>query len=204
MGTDEDKLGKKKQKGLSLSVRSLTAIYSSVAIIILTTVIVILGYNLYEKHVKETYTKYSDTVLNYAYSITEEYGFGDMIAAREMPDGYEQMREKLNTVKENSDIDYLYAVYFDDANDTGSLTYAINAKTENEIKSGGSYTYLGTPCEEGSFEEDTLLILQQAIREGKTDSGFMDGNSEGYGHMFNSYRVIYDSEGSQGHKRRAQ
>ena len=179
-----------------LSIKALTAIYSATAIIILTTVLVILGYNLYEKHVKETYTKYSDTVLNYAYSITEEYAFGDMIAAREMPDTYEQMREKLNTVKENSDIDYLYAVYFDDINDTGSLTYAINAKTEKEIKSGGSYTYLGTICEEGSFEEGTKDLLQQAIREGKTDSGFTEGYSEGYGHMFNSYRVIYDSEGN--------
>ena len=195
-GAGEDKLGKKKQNGLRLSIRSLTAIYSAVAVTILTTVIVVLGYNLYEKHVKETYTKYSGTVLNYAYSITEEYGFGDMIAAREMPDGYEQMRTKLNQIKENSDIDYLYAVYFDDTNDIGSLTYAINAKTENEIKSGGSFTYLGTPCEEGSFEEDTLLILQQAIRDGKNDSGFMDGYSEGYGHMFNSYKVIYDSEGA--------
>ena len=179
-----------------LSIKALTAIYSATAIIILTTVLVILGYNLYEKHVKETYTKYSDTVLNYAYSITEEYAFGDMIAAREMPEEYEQMREKLNKVKENSDIDYLYAVYFDDINDTGSLTYAINAKTEKEIKSGGSYTYLGTICEEGSFEEGTKDILQQAIREGKTDSGFTEGYSEGYGHMFNSYRVIYDSEGN--------
>ena len=136
------------------------------------------------------------TVLDYAYSVTEEYSFGDMIAARQMPDDYEIMREHLNKVKESSEIDYLYAVYFDDADDIGSLNYAINTKTQEELDKGGTYTYLGTPCEEGSFEEETLLILQDAVRSGKTDSGGLEGDSEGYGHMFNGYRVIFDSEGN--------
>ena len=64
-----------------------------------------------------------------------------------VPKEYEEMRSSLNHVKESSDIDYLYAVYFDDVNDIHSLTYAINAKTEEELKNGATYTYLGTRCE---------------------------------------------------------
>ena len=184
---------KKKNKGISIKI--VTAVYSAVVIIVLTIVIVVAGYSLYENHVMENYKKYVTTVLEYAYTVADEYSFGDMITAREMPGAYEEMRAGLNHVKESSDIDYLYAVYFDDVNDISSLTYAINAKTAEELNNGGTYTYLGTPCEEGSFEEDTLRILQDAVMTKKTDSDVMEGYSEGYGHMFNGYKVIFNSAG---------
>ena len=185
-------LKKKHHRGISIKI--VTALYSAVVIIVLTIIIVIVGYSLYEKHVMEHYKKYTTTVLEYAYSITREYSFGDMIAARDMPEEYEEMRTGLNHVKESSDIDYLYAVYFEDLNDINSLTYAINTKTSQELEKGGSYTYLGTPCEKGSFTEDTLLTLQDAVKNKMLVSGVMDGYSEGYGHMFNGYKVIFDSD----------
>ncbi len=184
-------LKNKRHKGLSIKI--VTALYSAVVIVVLTIIIVIVGYSLYEKHVMEHYNKYTTTVLEYAYTVAQEYSFGDMITAREMPEEYEEMRAGLNHVKESSDIDYLYAVYFDDANDVNSLTYAINTKTAEELEKGGTYTYLGTPCEEGSFEADTLSTLQDAVLTKKRDSGVMEGYSKGYGHMFNGYKVIYDS-----------
>ena len=189
----DEVLEKKKNKGISIKI--VTAVYSAVVIIVLTIVIVVAGYSLYENHVMENYKKYVTTVLEYAYTVADEYSFGDMITAREMLDAYEEMRAGLNHVKESSDIDYLYAVYFDDVNDISSLTYAINAKTAEELNNGGTYTYLGTPCEEGSFEEDTLRILQDAVMTKKTDSDVMEGYSEGYGHMFNGYKVIFNSAG---------
>ncbi|WP_051688924.1 HD-GYP domain-containing protein [Butyrivibrio sp. AE2032] len=184
-------MSKKHHKGLSIKI--VTAIYSVAVIVVLTIITVIVGYRLYEKHVMEHYSKYTTTVLEYAYSVTKEYSFGDMIAAREMPDAYEQMRAGLNHVKESSEIDYLYAVYFDDVNDINSLTYAINTKTAKELENGGTYTYLGTPCEEGSFQEDTLLTLHEAVLTKRQESGVLQGYSEGYGYMFNGYKVIFDS-----------
>ena len=190
----KEKTKKKKHKGMSIKI--FTAFYSAVVIIVLTIVIVIVGYSLYENHVMENYKKYTTTVLEYAYTVASDYSFGDMIAKREMPKEYEEMRSGLNHVKESSNIDYLYAVYFDNINDIHSLTYAINTKTAEELSNGGTYTYMGKPCEEGSFEEDTLLILQDAVKSKKTESGVLEGNSEGYGHMFNGYKVIFDSAGN--------
>jgi len=187
--------GVKKKKNNGISIKIVTAVYSAMVIIVLTIVIVIAGYSLYENHVMENYKKYVTTVLEYAYTVAEEYSFGDMIAAREMPKAYEEMRLGLNHVKESSDIDYLYAVYFDDINDIHSLAYAINTKTAEELSQGGTYTYLGTPCEEGSFEEDTLRVLREAVVTKKKDSGVQEGYSEGYGHMFNGYKVVFDSAG---------
>ena len=184
-----------KSKHKSLGIKAKVMLASVISITVLVVAIVFVGYRLFELEVMEHYEKYATTVLDYAYAEAGDYSFGDMIAAREMPDGYEDMREGLNRVKENSDIEYLYAVYFDNIDDIHSLTYAINAKTSEEMQNGGSYTYLGTPCEEGSFEEETLLILQEAVKTGKTDSGVLSGYSEGYGHMLNGYKVIFDSEG---------
>ena len=38
-----------------------------------------------------------------------------------------------------------------------------------------------------------MITLQEAVLTKKRDSGVMDGYSEGYGHMFNGYKVIYNS-----------
>ena len=185
---------KTKRKGLSI--KWVTAYFFVAAITVLTVVTAAVGYNFYENNVMANYKKYLTTVLDYAYTVTEEYGFGDMIVKREMPEEYEIMRSKLNKVKENSDIDYLYAIYFDDINNINSLTYAINAKTDEEIRNGSSYTYLGKPCEEGSFEEGVMIVLQDAVLNKKKDVGMIEGYSEGYGYMFNGYKVIFDSAGN--------
>lgn len=166
----------KRYKGLSI--KTVMALYSIIAIVVLTIVISSIGYHLFEKHVKENYEKYAKTVLDNAYSVTETYSFGDMIADREMPDEYEEMREILNKVKENSDIEYLYAIYFEDIKDIHSVTYAINTKTAEELQKGGTYTYLGTPCEAGSFEDETLHELQGAVKKGKEKSATLEGFSE--------------------------
>lgn len=185
---------KKRRKGLSIKI--VAALYSVIAIIILTVVIVYIGYHLFSNNVTESYNRYALTVLENAYIFTEDYSFGDMIKDREMTDEYEEMRARLNLVKENSNIDYLYAVYFEDINDMHSITYAINTKTTEEIAAGGKFTYLGTRCEEGSFEEDTLKILQKAVKDKQTEPGLLSGHSDEYGTMLNGYKVIFDSEGN--------
>ena len=178
-----------------LSIKLIAAVYSGIAIFGLAIVVVLIGYHLFGINVQRSYEKYATTVLEYAYTVSEEYAFGDMITAREMPEDYEEMREHLNRIKESSDIGYLYAIYFEDPEDIHSITYAINAKTREELAGGGAYTYLGTPCEAGSFEDETLVTLQQALKSGQTECALLEGYAEAYGHMLNGYKVIFDSTG---------
>ncbi len=114
-----------------------------------------------------------------------------------MPAEYEEFREELNQIKESADIEYLYAIYFENIDDMHSLHYAINAKTQEELSSGKPlseiYSYMGKPCEEGGFADDTLNILWQAVKNRDTENGTLEGYSEEYGHMLNGYRVLYDS-----------
>ena len=181
------------KKGMHIKTKA--AITAIIFMGVLTAVIAFVGYKLYHDNVMESYVSYADTVLEYAYRAAQEHGFGDMIASREMPEEYETLRSDLDTIKDSSDIEYLYAIYFEDVNDIHSLHYAINAKTQAELSAGASYTNMGTPCEEGSFEDDTLLILQQAVKSGKRENGTLEGYADAYGHMLNGYRVVFDGEG---------
>lgn len=186
-----------------LSIKHKVAITAVIFMGILTVAIAAIGYKLYVDSVMENYIDYADTVLEYAYREASEYAFGDMIADRDMPKDYEKLRSELNKIKDSSNIEYLYAIYFENVDDIHSLHYAINTKTEEEIKAGTEagktldeiYTYMGTPCEEGSFEDDTLLLLQEAVKTGRKASGTLAGYSDVYGHMLNGYRVVFDSEG---------
>ncbi len=181
------------KKGMSIKTKvALTAI---AFMGVLTAVIAFVGYKLYHDNVMESYVSYADTVLEYAYRAAEEHGFGDMIASREMPEEYITLRSDLDSIKDSSDIEYLYAIYFEDVDDIHTLHYAINAKTRAELEAGASHTNMGTPCEEGSFEDDTLLILQSAVKSGKRENGTLEGHADAYGYMLNGYRVVFDSEG---------
>lgn len=190
------------KKGLSLKHK--VAITAVLFMGILTAAIAAIGYKLYVDSVMESYIDYADTVLEYAYREASEYAFGDMISARDMPEDYEKLRSELNKIKDSSNIEYLYAIYFEAVDDIRSLHYAINTKTEEEIKAGVEagktlreiYTYMGTPCEEGSFEDDTLRLLQEAVKTGREASGALVGYSDVYGHMLNGYRVVFDSKGN--------
>ena len=181
------------KKGMSIKTK--VALTATAFMVLLSVVIALVGYNLYRRSVMESYTSYAETVLEYAYREAVKYDFGDMIAAREMPAGYEKLRTELDRIKDSSKIEYLYAVYFEDVEDIHSLHYAINAKTEAELANGASHTNMGTPCEEGSFEDDTLMILQEAVKSAKPDNGTLEGYSSEYGHMLNGYRVIMGSSG---------
>ena len=183
-------------RGKGLSIKIKVAMAAVLSISILTIVLVAFGYQLFESNVMDKYGKYATTVLEYAYQVTEDYKFGDMIKNREMPKAYEEMRTGLNRVKDCSDIEYLYAIYFDDVDDLYSLTYAINAKSKEEIEKGGKYTYLGTPCEVDGFESDTRMIFQKAVKEKNKESNLLVGFSPDYGNMLNGYKVIFDSEGN--------
>ncbi len=186
-----------------LSLKHRVAVNAVVFMGILTAAIAAIGCAFYVNNVRESYIDYADTVLKYAYEEALDYNFGDMIAERSMPDGYEELRTRLNRIKDNSSIEYLYAVYFEDADDIRSLRYAINTRTKEELQVAQSegktlsqiYTYMGVPCEEGSFEEDTLKILQEAVKTKKPDSGTLEGYSTVYGHMLNGYHVVFDSNG---------
>ena len=78
MSLENKAVEEKERKGISIKI--VTVIYLIAAIIVMTAVITAVGYNFYQNRVIEEYEKYVKTVLDYAYTVTENYSFGDMIA----------------------------------------------------------------------------------------------------------------------------
>ena len=74
-------------RGKGLSIKIKVAMAAVLSISILTIVLVAFGYQLFESNVMDKYGKYATTVLEYAYRVTEDYKFGDMIKNREMSEG---------------------------------------------------------------------------------------------------------------------
>jgi sigma-B regulation protein RsbU (phosphoserine phosphatase) len=158
-----------------------------------------LGYRFYHKNVMDEHIKYTYTVLNYAYRETEKYKLGDMITNREMTDDYTRLRDALNNIKECSEIQYLYGIFFENPDDTSSLRYSINAKTQEELAGTrlltDVYAYLGRNASDDEYSEKTLKTMQAAVKERKKNNGYLTGYSAEYGYQLNGYRVIFDSEG---------
>ena len=102
-------------KGIGIKTRVVIATISFMGI--LTLAISIIGYKLYKDSIMKSYHSYADAVLKCAYNSSIRYSFGDMIASRTMTGKYEEFRKELNMFKESSDIEYLYAIYFDDMED---------------------------------------------------------------------------------------
>ena len=97
-------------------------------------------------------------VIKSADHVFKDMGFGDMITARTMGEEYDDVRQLLNNIKDASDVAYLYAVYFEDIDDLGSLHYAINAKSEKELAAVDSpeyiYSYMGDVDYDNAFTEE--------------------------------------------------
>ena len=102
-----------------------------------------------------------------------------MIADRSMPEGYEALREELNEIKDSSDIEYLYGVYFEDIDDIHSMRYAINAKSSKELQSDKPlseiYTFMGKPVFE-LHPGDTLIEYSDGVTEATNRDYELFGN----------------------------
>lgn len=184
----------KKRIGIRIRVASLTII----AMFLLTAVIAGIGYRRFRLNVLQTYYKYAETVIGLANSVFEETDMGDLVDARSMGPKYEEARAGLNNIKNNCDVKYLYAVYFDDINDINSLCYIINGKSDLELEEADEdvYSYMGDECEPGAYDEVTLNLLRDCILNKDRIIRFMESDNAEYGWLVTGYTAVFDSQGN--------
>lgn len=187
----------------SLGIKAKVAIMTTLAMSLLTIALGWVGYVQFSKNVLENYVKYAQMVIGMANDVISEYGIGDMVEKREMPEAYEQARLELNKIKNNADIKYLYAVFFKDPNDLHSISYVINAKSDLELNEGYAegletsdiYSYMGEACEEDAFAESTLHLFSDSISQWSEEVRYEESTTEEYGHLVTCYCSIFDSTG---------
>ena len=74
--------------------------------------------------------------------------------------GFEKAQTVLNTVKEESEMEYIYMVYFPNPDDPEQMAYVLNAYTERELQEApDTINSLGDPCGEGDFEDSSGGVM---------------------------------------------
>ncbi len=183
-----------KKNGIKTKVMIMTAI----AMGLLTVTIAGIGYFMFDSYVLQNYVRYAEMVVNCADTEFDKNHMGDMIVRRAMDDNYEDVRQELNELKDNSDIKYLYAIYFDDMDDLNSLHYAINGKNKEELSVDlpieDIYSYMEEPCEEDAFQDSTKKLFKEAILLNDDLVRYEESETTQYGRLITCYKVVRDNK----------
>lgn len=182
-----------KQKKLSTKIIVCCFVFTTV----LSIVIGWLGYKAFTDSLLERYRVYVDSVINIAASDIDVDDMRICIDTLEKSDSFEKTQLALNTVKEKTEMEYVYIVYFPDAKEPNQMSYVINAYTEKEFREESeTINSLGDPCGEGDFDQVTTALYYNCLQD--NDSGnqtrFHVNDSE-YGYMMTGYLPVIDSDG---------
>ena len=165
---------------------------------ILSIVIGWLGYKTYSECVLERYQVYVVSIIKVAASSIDGDDMRTCIDTLQKSDIYEQTQTDLNTVKEETEMEFIYMVYFPDPDDPYNMAYVLNAYTEKELREEPeTINTLGDPCGEGDFDEVTTELFYNCLWDdnNKTQTRFHINDSE-YGYMMTGYLPVLDSYGN--------
>lgn len=164
--------------------------------VILTLAIGASGYYQYYKNMTQKYHEYSGTIVKICESIFEKHHMAELIQNETMDESYDAVREELNTIKENSNIAYLFGVYFEDISDIDSLCFAINGARQEELTAAESetdvYSYMGELCSDADFDENMRQTFRQSILEEDRELNYYLNITKEYGYMLSCFTVIYN------------
>ena len=173
-----------------------------VCCVVFTTVLSIvigwLGYKTYSDSLLDRYKVYVDSVIKIAASNIDGNDMRNCIETLQKSEGFERTLLALNTVKEKSEMEYVYMVYFPNPDDPQQMAYVLNAYTEKEYREEPETIHsLGDPCGEGDFDEVTTSLFYNCLKDNgnKTQTRFHINDSE-YGYMMTGYLPVMDSNGN--------
>ena len=174
------------------------AVYCVLFTTLLTLSISLTNYRQFQETLTKEYYSYAETILNLAGSYCKEYQISEDIKTGEMDEGYRKIRESLNTLKEESDVAYIYAVYFKDLSDPSSMCFVINGATKAELEGKDEtevYSFLGEKCEEGDFDLEMRQLFIDTLKKGTGTVQFYKNYTDEYGDMLTCFRVLFDEDG---------
>ncbi|NLB18511.1 MAG: hypothetical protein GX825_07270, partial [Syntrophomonadaceae bacterium] len=165
---------------------------------ILSIVIGWLGYYTYKESLLERYQVYVDSIVRIAASDIDGDHMRDSIVTLTKSEVFERAQIALNTVKEESEMEYVYMVYFLNPGDPRQMAYVLNAYTERELREeADTINSLGDLCGEGDFDTVTTTLFYNSLRddENKAQTRFHINDSE-YCYNMTGYLPVMDSNGN--------
>ena len=169
-----------------------------------------LGYNSYRQSVEVSYNNYLKTMISVINAKIDVTSLKNVIETQDIDESYEALQIELNAVKENSDAQYIYIIYYTDGAENDTIAYAImgytRAEIEEELAQDDSLYYimdsLGYIAGENDFAEDFRTSLKEAVSRGDTEVYFIDNKTEVVNTLIDSveyvktgYMPVRDSNG---------
>ncbi|NLB17548.1 MAG: SpoIIE family protein phosphatase [Syntrophomonadaceae bacterium] len=139
-----------------------------------------------------------DSIVRIAASDIDGDHMRDSIVTLTKSEVFERAQIALNTVKEESEMEYVYMVYFPNPDDSRQMAYVLNAYTERELREeADTINSLGDLCGEGDIDTVTTTLFYNSLRddENKAQTRFHINDSE-YGYNMTGYLPVMDSNGN--------
>jgi len=165
---------------------------------ILGIVLAWLGYETFRDSLLERYQVYVNSIIEVAADDIDGDDMRVCIETLQKSENYEETQIALNTVKEKTEMEYVYMIYFPDPEDPKHMAYVLNAYTEQELREEAeTINTLGDICGEGDFDEVTTNLFYNSLNDGssQTMTRFHVNDSE-YGYNMTGYKPIIDSYGN--------
>lgn len=164
-------------------------------ITILCVGILVLSYNMYEDSMYERYFSYTETILRLAIQETDADGIEEAIKTQTKNQAYQELSKTFNRILENSEAEYIYALYFQKGDD--QMRYVVNGYTKKMEETGDNEKHqLGELPKEHDFDEELTEELRTAFFKGCDKMLYTVGKDSNDDLLMTSYYPVYDTQGN--------
>lgn len=190
-------MGKWKMRKLSHKV----ACFCTAFAVILSVCVAMVGYYMYQKNLVARYQAYADTALQMALSAFDGEEIAQCIATGEENEGYAAARQMLCTIRENSHVSYIYAVYFP-YGEPRQMAFVMNGYTQADVEAYGEQAIvsrLGELCGEGDFDDQMRSRFWAALHGGEpaeTGAEYIVNDTGEYGYQMTAFVPVTDRQGN--------
>ena len=158
------------------------------------------GYHTYQANITERYQVYTGTLLEIASGYFDADDTAACIRSGEESAAYENTRKGLGSLKADSEISYIYAVYFPDPADNTAMNFIMNGTTAEELagqRESDVISRLGEPCMD-AFGQDMREAFWNALNR-EQEAGkryYIVNRTEEYGYQMTGYTALRDKNGA--------
>lgn len=186
----------KKKKKMRLS--RIFMRFSVLLLLILGLLICSSAIYLYQRDIKETYYDYVSSIVSISKAGLDGDDIRECIEKGEMSPKLNDALERMNSYKDNSQVAYIYLVYYPDKSDPEKMRYVLYANTDKDRAAGIEDSVINTPCG-AEYTDNMWKGFYEAQFGGKDKICFLENitsinDSEVL--MLTAFAPVYDREGN--------
>ena len=179
----------------------LASIFMRFSILLLLTLGVLLcsfAIFRYQRDMRETYYGYVSSIVSISRAGLDGEDIRNCIEKGEMSPKLKDALERMNTYKENSQVAYIYLVYYPDESDHENMRYVLYANTDKDREAGIEDSVINTPCG-AEYTDNMWKGFYEAQFDGNNKIRFLENITNINDKevlMLTAFAPVYDREGN--------